>query len=120
SSNVALIAPVGTIDAGDAGVRAGGNVFVAGAQVANADNFSADKGTIGIPGGVTGTDSSAAASANATSAAAAQAADAANPGGANRGDRSRISVEVLGFEGEDDPCAGSADTRPVNCVAPSN
>ncbi|HPU15101.1 MAG TPA: filamentous hemagglutinin family protein, partial [Polymorphobacter sp.] len=120
TSDIALIAPVGTVDAGDAGVRAGGNVFVVGAQVANADNFSAGGKSFGVPGGGATVDTGAAASANASSAAAAQATDAANPNGANRGDRSRISVEVLGFEGEDDPCIGPADQRPANCPVPSN
>ena len=120
TSDIALIAPVGTVDAGDAGVRAGGNVFVVGAQVANADNFSAGGKSFGVPGGGASVDTGAAASANASSAAAAQATDAANPGGANRGDRSRISVEVLGFEGEDDPCIAPADKRPANCPAVSN
>src|SRR3546814_5951784 len=37
--NVFLIAPRGTVDAGDAGVRVAGNLFIAAAAVANADNF---------------------------------------------------------------------------------
>ncbi len=115
--SVTLIAPVGTVDAGDAGVRAAGTVFVAAAQVANADNFKAGGGTSGI-GGAAAVDLGAAASANAASAAAQQAAAAVNPTG-NRSDddRSRISVDVLGFGGDpkDDPCAKPVDQRPTNC-----
>ena len=119
-SNVTLIAPVGTVDAGDAGVRASGNVFVAAAQVANADNFSAGDTVIGVPGGAT-VDVSAAAAANATSAAAAQAAAAVNPAaGRGPGERNRITVEVLGFGGDtdDDPCNRTDSSRPPNCPRP--
>ena len=120
--DVTLIAPVGTVDAGDAGVRASGNVFVAAAQVANADNFKVGGTTIGVTAAST-VDNAAAANANAASGAAAQAAAAVNPSG-NRSadDRSRISVEVLGFAGEtkDDPCERPIDQRPANCPVARN
>ncbi len=115
--DVTLIAPVGTVDAGDAGVRAGGNVFVAAATVANADNFKVGGSAIGIPAAAA-VDTGAAASANSASAAASQAAAAVNPTSNRSGDdRSRISVEVLGFAGEskDDPCAKPLEQRPPNC-----
>ena len=38
-SNVALIAPKGEVNAGDAGIRAGGNLTIAAERVANADNL---------------------------------------------------------------------------------
>lgn len=47
-SDVILIAPVGTVDAGDAGVRASGNIVVAAARVANADNFKAAGDITGV------------------------------------------------------------------------
>jgi hypothetical protein len=40
-SDVTLIAPRGTVDAGDAGIRATGNITLAAAAVLNADNISA-------------------------------------------------------------------------------
>lgn len=49
AADVILIAPVGTVDAGDAGVRASGNVVVAAARVANADNFKAAGAITGVP-----------------------------------------------------------------------
>ncbi|NWM59912.1 hypothetical protein GY645_25025, partial [Escherichia coli] len=49
ASDVILIAPVGEVDAGDAGVRASGNVVVAAARVANADNFKAAGDITGVP-----------------------------------------------------------------------
>lgn len=51
AADVILIAPVGTVDAGDAGVRASGNVVVAAARVANADNFKAAGAIAGVPAG---------------------------------------------------------------------
>jgi len=114
---VTLIAPVGTVDAGDAGVRASGNVFVAAARVANADNFKVGGASFGNIA-TTVVDTGAAASANAASAAASQAAAAVNPSSGRSGDdRSRISVEVLGFAGSsnDDPCNLPAGQRLGNC-----
>lgn len=115
--DVTLIAPVGTVDAGDAGVRASGNVFVAAARVANADNFKVGGASFGNIA-TTVVDTGAAASANAASAAASQAAAAVNPSSGRSGDdRSRISVEVLGFAGSsnDDPCNLPAGQRLGNC-----
>ncbi|MFX8445237.1 filamentous hemagglutinin family protein, partial [Acinetobacter baumannii] len=50
SSSVSLIAPVGTVDAGDAGVRATGDVVVIAARVTNADAISSSGGSVsGVP-----------------------------------------------------------------------
>ncbi|OYU36050.1 filamentous haemagglutinin family protein [Novosphingobium sp. PASSN1] len=99
-SRVTLIAPVGTVDAGDAGVRASGDVFVAAARVANADNFKVGGVSVGVPSSVV-----VAAPAAPASAAAATAATAAQAGAQQRGDsadrRSIIRVDVLGFIGSD-------------------
>ncbi|MFZ0269326.1 filamentous haemagglutinin family protein [Caulobacter sp.] len=92
--NVYLIAPRGTVDAGDAGVRVAGNLFVAALSVSNADNFSVQGATIGVPNTTAaptvGADTAAAS--NAATKLAQQAATA-RP----RDDRSIITVEVLGF-----------------------
>lgn len=101
ASSVTLIAPVGTVDAGDAGVRASGNVFVAAARIANADNFKVGGASFGIP------------SLSVTSAAI--PAGATNVLNANTfrpqtladkiGDRlSQIIVNVLGYVGGVNPC----------------
>lgn len=102
-SSVFLIAPVGEVDAGDAGVRASGNVVVAAARVANADNFSAAGEITGVPtSAVTATPVTPAEAASAVAAQAAGAATAAN----NQGDRrSQITVEVLGPVESDGQCA---------------
>ncbi|MGI9375001.1 MAG: filamentous hemagglutinin family protein, partial [Tsuneonella suprasediminis] len=100
--DVLLIAPVGEVDAGDAGVRASGNIVVAAAQVANADNFQAAGDIAGVP--TTAATMAIATPQDAASAIAAQAAEAASAN--NQGDqRSLITVDVLGpvSDGRCDP-----------------
>ena len=104
ASSVTLIAPVGTVDAGDAGVRASGDVFVAAARVANADNFKVGGASVGVP--TTAVVAAPAAPPGATAAVAATAAQARaqEKGSADR--ESVIRVDVLGFiggSGEDCP-----------------
>ncbi|MDH4459696.1 MAG: filamentous hemagglutinin family protein [Nevskia sp.] len=94
SGSANLIAPVGTVDAGDAGIRVGGNLNVAALQVANADNIQVSGSSVGVPTTQvdTGTAAAAAAGAAAASATAAQVADAARGNGAPEYE---LFVEVL-------------------------
>jgi len=92
-SDIYLIAPVGLVDAGDAGVRATGRIAVAAAQVANADNFQAAGDITGVP--ATTAQVSVATPQDAASTIAAQAAQAANTSN-KRDERSLITVDVLG------------------------
>jgi len=105
--NVYLIAPRGTVDAGDAGVRVAGNLFVAALTVANADNFKAGGSVIGVPttaaAPVVGAETSAAG--NAVTQAAQQAVR-----GRDRPDRSIITVDILGF-GDPEPCPDPRDAK---------
>jgi hypothetical protein len=103
--DVFLIAPRGTVDAGAAGVRSAGNIFVAALQVANATNFqTTGSGSIsGVASGPT-VNVSAGTAASAASAAAAQAAQAASTSANSSVDRSVITVDVLGY------LAGLTDT----------
>jgi len=88
-----LLAPAGTVDAGDAGVRAGGNIFIAAAQVANADNFKVGGTAIGIP-----SVGSAPAAALPSGAASALVANVFKTNASDFGDqKSRITVDVEGF-----------------------
>jgi hypothetical protein len=117
--DVFLIAPRGTVDAGDAGVRVAGNLFIAALQVANANNFSVGGTAIGIPTGAT-VDAGANASAGATAAAAANAAESASNSNRNTEDQeSVISANVVGYAGgdQDDDCKRADGKRPQGCPA---
>ena len=105
--DVDLIAPAGTIDAGDAGIRASGNVSVAALHVVNASNIQASGTTSGVPvvappniSGLTSASSSTAASSSAASSVAASQQNATQTQAAEI--PSLIDVEVLGYGGGDD------------------
>jgi filamentous hemagglutinin family protein len=104
---VTLLAPEGTVDAGDAGIRATGDITIAAAQVVNADNISAGGTSVGVPAAapvaapnVAGL-SSASSSTAATSSAASDVAQQGRPDSAATQDQapSTITVEVLGYGG---------------------
>ena len=104
--NVALIAPNGTVDAGDAGIRATGNIVIAAVRVLNADNISAGGSTIGVPSapvvaapnvsGLTSASSSAAASTASVDQVASKTSQQQQQ---QENTPSVISVEVLGYGG---------------------
>ncbi|WJH41202.1 filamentous hemagglutinin family protein [Aliirhizobium terrae] len=107
--DIDLIAPLGTIDAGEAGIRSGANVNVAALHVVNAANIQAQGSTTGVPqiqapdiGGLT--------EASNTSGAAAQQATGQTQE-REAGPVSVIIVEVLGFGGGDTGVAGEDDER---------
>lgn len=94
-----LVAPAGTVDAGDAGIRAN-NLNIAALQVANADNIQVQGNSIGVPSGVVNT-----AALGAASAAAAAANDAAQDLAKSRAPEeaaTMITVDVLGFGAVDE------------------
>ncbi|WP_246792191.1 filamentous haemagglutinin family protein [Burkholderia perseverans] len=97
-----LVAPRGTVDAGDAGIRAG-NINVAALHVLNADNIQVSGKSTGIPVSQTVNTGALSAASSAASAASQMAQDLAKgnaSGGAAR--RWTISVQVEGFGDSDD------------------
>ena len=113
--DIDLIAPLGTIDAGEAGIRVSGNVNLAALHVVNAENIQVQGKAVGIP---TVASVNVGALSNA-SAAAAQAAGAAQEvmqrerAAARQALPSVFTVRVLGF-GNDAPAGapqGRADER---------
>ena len=100
--DIDLIAPQGTIDAGEAGIRVSGNVNIAALQVVNAANIQTQGKSTGLPvAAMVNTNAMASASAAANSAT--QAADQV---GRQQQDAARqrapsiFSVRVLGFGDE--------------------
>ena len=108
--DVFLIAPRGTVDAGAAGVRVAGNLFVAAFQVANSSNFTVSGTTVGVPGSAS-VNVAAETSGSTAAAAASQMAQAVSGASNNNGtDESVITVDVLGYAGGGDT-SGDEETR---------
>lgn len=77
SGDVDLIAPLGVIDAGEAGIRVSGDINLAALQVLNAANIQVEGEATGIPVVATVNTGALTAASSASSAVAAQAADLA-------------------------------------------
>lgn len=119
ASDIDLIAPEGSVDAGDAGIRVSGNVNVAAVEVINAGNISSAGNSAGVPSTAVALPNVG--SLNAASSAA-QAATSTMGNAMGSGSResmgqsavpSVISIEVLGYgEEEDERRAQSAPLNP--------
>lgn len=96
--DIDLIAPLGAIDAGEAGIRVSGNVNLAALQILNAANIQVQGTSAGIPTVQAPNISAALSSSNAT--AATQQTATPNQGSGNA-QPSVIIVEVLGYGGGD-------------------
>lgn len=105
AGGIYLFAPAGAIDAGEAGIRSGGSLFINAQTVLNASNFSAAGPSTGVPVATAGSLATSLAgngtANNAKSAeeAAASAANAARAAAAAEGLQKPtiLTVEVLGF-----------------------
>ncbi|MCV6392166.1 filamentous hemagglutinin family protein [Pseudomonas aeruginosa] len=100
--DIDLIAPLGTIDAGEAGIRVSGNINVAALQVVNAANIQTQGQSSGIPL-VASVNTGALTSASAAASSATQAAEDVSrqqQAAARQRMPSVITVQVLGFGNE--------------------
>jgi hypothetical protein len=102
-SDIDLIAPDGTVNASEAGIRVSGNFNVAAAHVITNGNISVTGATVGVPtivapniAGLTAASSAAGSSANASAQVATQAASQTQ----EQETPSLITVEVLGYGGQ--------------------
>jgi filamentous hemagglutinin family protein len=100
--NINLVAPAGTVDAGEAGIRGSGNLNIAALHVLNAANINVQGSSTGVPtaaapdvGGLT--------SAGNAAGAAAQAAENAAPKQQAQPMPSIWIVEILGYGGGSQP-----------------
>jgi len=121
--DVDLIAPVGTVDAGDAGIRVSGNLNIAATAVLNASNINVGGQTSGVPtapvvaapniAGLTNASNAAGAANSAAESVANQARQQAAP----EESPSIISVDVLGYGGESQSDSGSLAQPEVQAEA---
>ncbi|MGT2505775.1 filamentous haemagglutinin family protein [Cupriavidus basilensis] len=114
AGDIDLIAPLGTIDAGEAGIRVSGNVNLAALQVVNAANVQVQGKATGVPTIAAvnvGALSNASAVAS-TAATAAQEAVQRARGEARQNLPSIFTVRVLGF-GDERPQDGGTDAPPT-------
>jgi hypothetical protein len=116
--DVNLIAPRGTVDAGDAGIRVSGNLNVAALHVANVDNIQVQGKTTGIPVVNAVNTGALTAASSAASAASQMAQDIVkkNAGGVQQR-HWIISVQVEGFGGSDDDSDGGRKKRKPSPVS---
>jgi filamentous hemagglutinin family protein len=101
--DVNLVAPEGTIDAGEAGIRASGNANLAARVIVNAANISVSGKTTGIPTVVSPNVASVTAASNAAGASTNAANQVAQQQANQAGEQpeSVIIIEVLGYGGGD-------------------
>ncbi|WP_168735268.1 filamentous haemagglutinin family protein [Pseudothauera rhizosphaerae] len=111
--DVDLIAPLGTIDAGEAGIRVSGNANLAALQVVNAENIEVQGEATGLPV-VASVNVGALTSASAAANSASQAAQDMARNQTRQARPSVISVQVLGFgEPQADARRGAASPMPA-------
>jgi hypothetical protein len=100
--DIDLIAPLGTIDAGEAGIRVSGNVNIAALTVVNAANIAVQGKTSGVPV-VAAVNTGAITSASSAASSATQAAEDVarqQQAAARQNQASVFTVQVLSFGNE--------------------
>jgi len=103
--DVYLLAPSGSVDAGDAGIQSTGNLNIAAVAVINADNIAAGGTSAGVPSAAPPAPAPVSVSPGASSSTAATSSAAQNMASQNQEQKeveqspSMISVEILGYGG---------------------
>jgi filamentous hemagglutinin family protein len=106
AGNIYLFAPAGTIDAGEAGIKSGGNILINAQRVLNASNISAGGSSAGVPVAASGSLAASVASSGSNTNTSKSSEDAANSAAAaakaaaaaeGMQKPSILTVEVVGF-----------------------
>ncbi|MDE1174739.1 MAG: filamentous hemagglutinin family protein [Parvibaculaceae bacterium] len=97
--DIDLIAPLGTVDAGEAGIRVSGNINIAALHVVNAANIKVQGTSAGIPTAAVPNIGALTTASNAAGAAAATAGNAGRQANTGQDLPSIITVEVIGYGG---------------------
>ncbi len=105
AGSVYLFAPAGTIDAGEAGIRSGGNIVLNAQTVLNASNIASAGTSAGVPVATSGSLASSLASSSTTTAGSSNAAEEAGKAASTAARAAAVpiakptilTVEVLGF-----------------------
>jgi filamentous hemagglutinin family protein len=108
AGNINLVAPLGTVDAGEAGIRVSGNLNIAALHVLNTANISVQGTSTGVPVAAAPNVGALSAAGNASGAAVQAAESTGNRAPSNQ--PTIWIVEVLGYGGGD---AGPAPSPPV-------
>ncbi|HXH46584.1 MAG TPA: filamentous hemagglutinin family protein [Bradyrhizobium sp.] len=107
AGDIDLIAPLGTIDAGEAGIRVSGNINLAASQIVNAANIQVQGTSAGIPT-VQGPPVAALATASNATAATQQAV---TPAPSSNSQPSVMIVEIIGYGGSGEGSGDKDDDR---------
>ncbi|ANJ87067.1 filamentous haemagglutinin family protein [Pandoraea oxalativorans] len=116
--DIDLIAPLGTVDAGEAGIRVSGNVNVAALRMVNTENIQVQGKSLGIPT-IAAVNVEALTNASATAAQAASAAQdamARDWASVRQNQSSILSVRMLGAGAQTDR-TGNRKPVPARCSA---
>ncbi|MBY6243302.1 filamentous haemagglutinin family protein [Methylosinus sp. Sm6] len=105
-SNAVLSAPHGTVDAGAAGIRVAGNLTIVAARVNNAYNIQVQGSVSGLPNVASAANVGALTSASNTAGAAAKMVETPRAGNNASDAPSIITVEVLGYGGNERDAEG--------------
>ncbi len=119
--DIDLIAPLGTVDAGEAGIRVSGNINIAALQVANAANIQVKGASAGLPtvAAVNVSALTSASTAASTAAAAAQEVLQREREAVRQQQPSTFTVRVLGFGQETAPApAGTSSPATSRASVP--
>ncbi len=108
-----LVAPRGTVDAGDAGIRVAGRLNVAAFRVANADNIQVAGAVIGVPTGAV--DTGALAAANAAGSAATKVAESVTASRKGETAGSVLDVQVADYGDADCEGGKKKSDRSADC-----